>query len=116
VVECRERSRVGGRGPEADVAIGLDQDHAAHRDTGADGIDTGVVRNLHGLRPGLVQPRERRGVCVRVAPANPCELPGSRRLDRQRALLSSVRFLLWAPSSHDGGSSQLWVQARRAWR
>jgi hypothetical protein len=49
---------------------------------------------------------------VRVAPANPFELPGSRRPDCQRALLSSVGFLLWAPSSHDGGSSQLWAQAR----
>ena len=33
-VECGERSRVGGREPEADVAIGADQDHAALRDAG----------------------------------------------------------------------------------
>ena len=38
-VECRERSRFGGREPEADVAIGADHDHAARRDAGADGID-----------------------------------------------------------------------------
>jgi transcriptional regulator with XRE-family HTH domain len=37
-------------------------------------------------------------------------------LKSQRALLSSVGFLLWAPSSHDGGSSQLWAQAPRASR
>src|SRR5215207_6413298 len=29
---------------------------------------------------------------------------------------TSVGFLLWAPSSHDSGFSQLWAQARRASR
>ncbi|MGI9122406.1 MAG: hypothetical protein ACR2FR_05920 [Rubrobacter sp.] len=67
-VECRQRSRVGGRGPEADVAIGPDQDHAARRDAGADGIDTRVMRNLRELGPASVQPRERR--CVRDGSEN----------------------------------------------
>ncbi len=56
-VERRERSRVGGPGPEADVAIGANQDHAARRDAGADGIDTGVMRYLRKLGPASVQPR-----------------------------------------------------------
>jgi hypothetical protein len=62
-VECRERSRIGGRGPEADVAIGPDQNHAARRDAGANGIDTGVARYSRKLGPASVQPRERRCVC-----------------------------------------------------
>ena len=62
-VERRERSRLGGRKPEADVAIGSDHDHAACRHAGADGIDTGIVRDLHELGPASAQPRERRGVC-----------------------------------------------------
>jgi hypothetical protein len=67
-VEGRERSRVGGRGPEADVPIGADQDETARRDAGADGIDTGVVRNLRELGPASAQPRERR--CVRDGSKN----------------------------------------------
>ena len=67
-VERRERSRVGGRGPEADVAIGADQDHAARRDAGADGIDAGVARYLRKLGSASVQPRERRR--VRDGPEN----------------------------------------------
>ena len=43
-VERRERSRVIGRGPEGDVSIGADQDQAARRGAGADGIDVGVVK------------------------------------------------------------------------
>jgi len=52
-VERRKRSRLGGREPEANVAIGADHDHAARRDAGADGIDAGVVRDLHELGPAL---------------------------------------------------------------
>jgi hypothetical protein len=48
-LEGRERSRVGGRAPEADVAVGADQDHTACRDAGAGGTDTGVVRSPHEL-------------------------------------------------------------------
>ena len=62
-VERRERPRLGGRKPEADVAIGADHDHAARREASADGIDTGVVRDLHDLGPASAQPCERRGVC-----------------------------------------------------
>src|ERR1700680_5040116 len=58
-VERRERSRVIGRGPEGDVSIGADQDQAARRDAGADGIDVGVVKDLHALGPASAQPRER---------------------------------------------------------
>ena len=61
-VECREGSRVGGREPEADVAIRADQDHAPRRDAGADGIEAGLVRDFHELGPAAAQPRERLGV------------------------------------------------------
>ena len=61
-VECSERSRAGGWEPEADVAIGADKDHTALRDAGANGIDVGVVRDLHEFGPAPAQPRERRGV------------------------------------------------------
>jgi hypothetical protein len=36
-VECRESFRLGRPNPEAYMAVGTDQDHAARRDTGADG-------------------------------------------------------------------------------
>ena len=60
VVACRERTRLGGREPEADVAIGADHDHAARRDAGADGINAGIVSDLHERGPASAQPRERR--------------------------------------------------------
>ena len=65
MVECHERSHVGGRGPEADVAVGADQHHAAGRDPSAEGIDTGVARDLNKLRPASVQLREHISVCDR---------------------------------------------------
>src|SRR5580704_7418812 len=61
-VERRKRSRISGREPEADVAIGPDHDHAAGRDAGADGIEVRVVRDLHELGPAATQPCERRGI------------------------------------------------------
>src|SRR5215210_8860347 len=62
-IERRERFRIGRRGPEADVAIWTDQNHAARLDAGAGGIDVRVVRNLHEPGPASAQLRERRGVC-----------------------------------------------------
>jgi len=61
-VECREPFRLGGREPEADVAVGADHDHAARRDAGADGIDAGIVGDLHELVPASAKPRKRLGV------------------------------------------------------
>ena len=50
-VERRPCSHVGRREPEADVAIGADHDHTARREARADGIEAGVVRDLHELGP-----------------------------------------------------------------
>src|SRR5262249_15557579 len=59
-VERRQRFRFGGREPEADVAVGADQDHAACRQAGAGGIDVRVVTDPHEFGPASSQPRERR--------------------------------------------------------
>ena len=61
-LECRERFRIGGWEPEADVTIGTDKDHAALRDTGAGGIYVGIVGDPYEPGPAPVQARERSGI------------------------------------------------------
>jgi hypothetical protein len=103
-VERLQRSRVGRRGPEADVAIWSDQDHAARRDAGSDGIEVRVVRDPHEPGPALAQLRERCGVCGRSK---------HEHVVRRPAELRSVRVALLPdePSVHAvagelGGSEQ----------
>src|SRR5262249_49415544 len=59
-VERHKRFRFGGRDPEADVAVGADQDHAARRQAGAGGIHIWVVTDPHEFGPASSQPLERR--------------------------------------------------------
>jgi PAS domain-containing protein len=61
-LECRERFRIGGREPEADVTIGANKDHAALRDTGAGRIYVGIVGDPYKPGPAPVQARERSGI------------------------------------------------------
>src|SRR5439155_1323535 len=49
VVERGDGSVVCGRGSEADVAVGADQDHPTLRDAGTDRIDVGIARDLDEL-------------------------------------------------------------------
>ena len=61
-VERRKRFRSGGQEPEADVAVGTDQDHATRWDAGSGGVEAGVGSDARKLGPTPVHLRERRGV------------------------------------------------------
>ena len=63
-VERGKRVGVHGREAETDVAVGTDKRRSSRRNPGAGGIDVGVVRNLHEIRPAPAQARERFAIGV----------------------------------------------------
>ena len=69
--------------PQADMAIGADQDDAACSEAGAHGSDIGIARDLHALCPPAAQPCQPLGVRdesknkqVMRRPAEPCPIWG----------------------------------------
>ena len=106
-IECRDGFRASGQEPEADMAVGADQDHATRRDACADGIDIGIVRDLRadvtelsaarqidvrvrgrGYRAVLTPDLEAGGYTIEVPELSGCiteadTLPEARRMTRE---------------------------------
>ena len=89
-IECGDRFRVDGGEPEADVAVGTDQDHAARSNASADGIDIGIVRDLHAFVPPAAQSCKPLG--VRDGPKNKHAVESPAETRPVRVTLPGMRF------------------------